>query len=173
MSTAARSVPRTVGLEPHFAALLPEVLIGLGPDQFAALAARALAPKEPPSVSITHLHAPQVDVREQATIIVDRLRRSGAATFRALVGDCETTLLIVGRFLALLELFREGVVSFEQVTPLGDLTVRWTGGETTEVDIGEDQYGPAQDADGALAMAETVGQPRDDDSDQGRGTDDE
>jgi segregation and condensation protein A len=114
-------------------------------------------------------------VREQATIIVDRLRRSGAATFRALVSDCETTLLIVGRFLALLELFREGVVSFEQVTPLGDLTVRWTGGDTTEVDIGEDQYGPSEDADGALAVAETVGQPRDDDSDsdQGRGTDNE
>jgi segregation and condensation protein A len=127
MAMASRSYPRTVGLEPHFAALLPEVLIGLGPDQFAAMAARALAPKPVQEVSISHIHVQRVSVREQAGFIVDRLRRSRTMTFRALVADAETTLIVVGRFLALLELYREQVVVFEQLTPLGDLTVRWRG----------------------------------------------
>jgi len=135
MATAARSYPRTVGLEPHFAALLPEVLIGLGPDQFAAMAARALAPKPVQEVSTAHIHVQRVSVREQAGVIVDRLRRHRAMTFRALVADAETTLVVVGRFLALLELYREHVVVFEQLSPLGDLTVRWTGADYGEVAV--------------------------------------
>lgn len=135
MAHAARRFPRTVGLEPQFAALLPEVLFEIGPDQFAALAARALAPKPVEEVSISHVHVQRVSVREQAGIIVDRLRRSRVATFRSLVSDCDTTLLVIGRFLALLELYREQVVVFEQLTPLGDLTIRWTGDEDTEVAV--------------------------------------
>lgn len=135
MASASRRVPRTVGLEPHFAALLPEVLIGVGPDAFAAMAARALAPKPADEVSISHIHVQRVSVREQAAIIVDRLRRVGATTFRALVVDCDTTLLVVGRFLALLELYREQVVLFEQITPLGDLTIRWVGSDEGEVSV--------------------------------------
>jgi segregation and condensation protein A len=135
MATAARSYPRTVGLEPQFAALLPEVLIGLGPDQFAALAARALAPKPVQEVSIAHIHVQRVSVREQAGVIVDRLRRHRTMTFRALVADAETTLIVVGRFLALLELYREQVVVFEQLTPLGDLTVRWSGADEGDVAV--------------------------------------
>ena len=139
MLTAARMMPRTVGLEPHFAELLPEVVFGIGPEGFAALAARALMPKPEPEVGVAHLHVPLVSVREQAAILVGRLRRLRAATFRALISDCDTTMLVVGRFLALLELYRDGVVSFEQVSPLGDLTVRWTGPDTGEVDI-QDEY---------------------------------
>ncbi len=127
----AKRFPRTVGLEPQFAALLPEVLIGIGPEQFAAMAARALAPKPVPEVSIAHIHMQRVSVREQAAIIVDRLRRHQTTTFRALIADCDTTLLVIGRFLALLELYREQVVAFEQITPLGDLTIRWTGADET------------------------------------------
>ncbi len=132
---ASRQVPRTVGLEPHFAAMLPEVLLGLGPEQFAALAARALAPKPVESVSVSHLHLQRVSVREQADIIVERLRRQRVSTFRALIADCDTTLLIVARFLALLELYRETVVAFEQITPLGDLTIRWTGTDDGSIDV--------------------------------------
>jgi segregation and condensation protein A len=75
----------------------------------------------------------RVSVREQAAIIVDRLRRHQTTTFRALIADCETTLLVIGRFLALLELYREQVVTFEQITPLGDLTIRWTGTDETDI----------------------------------------
>jgi len=144
MQHAARQLPRTVGLEPHFAALLPEVVVGIGPEAFAALAARALAPRPEPSVSVDHLHVPLVSVREQAAVLVGRLRRLRAATFRALVSDCDTTMLVVGRFLALLELYREGVVAFEQVSPLGDLTIRWTGSDDGSVDV-QDEYDDADE----------------------------
>lgn len=127
--------PRSVGLEEPFSRLLPEVLIGIGPREFAALAARTLAPKIEPTVSLTHLHAPKVSVREQAAILVDRLRRLGSATFRSLTSDCDDTVTVVARFLALLELYREMVVAFEQITPFGELHVRWTGTDGTEVDV--------------------------------------
>jgi segregation and condensation protein A len=150
---ASRQVPRTVGLEPHFAAMLPEVLLGLGPEQFAALAARALAPKPVELVSTAHLHLQRVSVREQAEIIVDRLRRQRVSTFRALIADCDTTLLIVARFLALLELYRETVVAFEQITPLGDLTIRWTGTDDGSIDV-TDEFDVDRDIDDVPAEQE-------------------
>jgi segregation and condensation protein A len=119
--------PRAVELEPRFAELLPEVLLGVGPEQFARIAARALAPKPVPTVSVDHIHAPKVSVREHAIILRGRLVRLGNATFRSLTQDCQHTLEVVARFLALLELYREAVVAFEQVTALGELHVRWTG----------------------------------------------
>ncbi|MBI1350676.1 MAG: segregation/condensation protein A [Actinomycetales bacterium] len=146
MAGAAKRIPRTVGLDPEFAALLPEVLITLGPDQFAAVAARALAPKPVPEVNISHIHLQRVSVREQAAIVVERLRQHRTSTFRALVADCDTTLLVIGRFLALLELYRERVVQFEQLTPLGDLTIRWTGSEAGEVDV-TDEFDVERDVD--------------------------
>ena len=124
---------RSVSLEPQFASLLPEVLLGLGPQEFAALAARALAPKPVPEISMAHLHAVKVSVREQAAILVAALRRAGSSTFRALTADCEGTVYVVARFLALLELYREGAVMFDQVSPLGELHIRWTGADDGDV----------------------------------------
>jgi segregation and condensation protein A len=123
----ARRHPRAVGLEERFATLLPEVLIGIGLDQFASLAARALEPKPAPELSLQHIHVARVSVREQAALVLERLRRTGTMTFRALCGDSPDVMTTVARFLALLELFREGAVGFDQVTPLGELTLRWTG----------------------------------------------
>ena len=151
MAGAAKRYPRAVGLEPQFAALLPEVLIGLGPDQIAAMAARALAPKPVPEIATTHIHVQRVSVRDQAAIIVDRLRRHRTTTFRALIADCETTLLVVGRFLALLELYREHVVVFEQITPLGDLTIRWTGTDEGDVEV-TDEFDVERDVDRVAAL---------------------
>src|SRR5690349_17926171 len=138
--------PRAVGLEDRFATLLPEVLIGIGLDQFAALAARAMEPKPVLEVSLHHIHAAQVSVREQATLVVERLRRSGTMTFRALCGDSPDTLTTVARFLSLLELFREGAVAFDQVTPLGELTVRWTGSDDDDFEIDECEGAPPEPA---------------------------
>ena len=131
--------PRAVGLEERFASVLPEVLIGLGLQEFAALAARALEPKPEVEVSLTHIHAPAVSVREQAGVVVGMLRSQGTMTFRRLAADAPDTMTRVARFLALLELFRESVVAFEQMTPLGELTIRWTGGEDDEIEI-EDEF---------------------------------
>ena len=119
--------PRSASLEPRFASLLPEVLLGLGPQQFAELAARALAPRAEPQVAVDHVHGGTVSVREQTALLRERLRRSGGGSFRVLTADCAGTLEVVARFLALLELYREGVVAFDQVEALGDLHVRWTG----------------------------------------------
>jgi segregation and condensation protein A len=105
------------------------VLIGIGLDAFADLAARALAPKPEPTLSLQHIHAPAVSVREQAELVIERLRRTGTMTFRALGGDSPDLMTTVARFLALLELFRENAVAFDQVSPLGELSVRWTGSD--------------------------------------------
>jgi segregation and condensation protein A len=130
----SRRHPRAVGLEERYAGLLPEVLIGIGLDAFAVMAARALEPRPELEVSLQHIHAPAVSVREQAELIVDRLRRTSTMTFRALCGDAPDTLTKVARFLALLELFRENAVAFDQMSPLGELTVRWTGSEDLDVE---------------------------------------
>ncbi|MEV8606299.1 segregation/condensation protein A [Streptomyces griseoviridis] len=125
----ARRYPRSVGLEPHHAELLPEVVISIGAEGFARLAVKAMQPRPRPQVYVDHIHAPLVSVREQAGIVVARLKELGEASFRALVEDTDDTLTVVARFLALLELYREKAVALDQETALGDLLVRWTGGE--------------------------------------------
>ena len=125
MTVQGRRFARRVPVEPRFAQLLPEVLLGLGPVEFAVIAARTLAPRPAPVVSTEHIHAPQTSVREQAGILTRQLGLLGRATFRRLTSDCAGTYEVVARFLALLELYREGNVSFEQITPLGELYVTW------------------------------------------------
>lgn len=125
---AVRRYPRDVALEPRFAALLPEVLLGVTLEQFAALAARALTPRVPPTVEVSHLHAPSVSVAEQLLVVREHLRSAGTASFRALTADCAHTGEVVARFLALLELYRRQQVVFDQLVPLGELHVRWIGG---------------------------------------------
>ena len=154
LAEEAQRFPRAVGLEDRYATLLPEVLIGLGLEDFASLAARALQPKPVAEVSFAHLHAPTVSVREQATLVVDRLRRRGTMTFRALCGDAPDLVTRVARFLSLLELFREGAVAFDQVTPMGELSVRWTGAEEGEIEIDDEFDGPT-----TLAAAPTPLEP--------------
>ena len=144
-----RRHPRSVMLEPRFAELLPEVIVSIGPADLALLATATLEPKPVPVLSLAHLHAPQVSVREQAHLVVDRLRRQGSTTFRALTADADL-VTTVARFLAVLELFKEGVLTFDQATPLGDLHLRWTGTDDGDIDVGEefDEQSAATD-DGA------------------------
>ena len=124
----AERFPRMVTLEAHFAALLPELIWRHTPEQFAALAQQALRPREaaPTEVGLAHLHAPPVSVREQAEFIAALLKGGKPLSFRALTADADTTMLVVARFLALLEMFRDAVIAFEQASPLGELTVRWS-----------------------------------------------
>jgi segregation and condensation protein A len=133
-----RSFPRTVALEPHFAELLPEVLIGVGAQRFAAIAQRVLSPKIEPTLSIEHIHSPLVSVTEEAVKIVDTLRSAGRASFRTLISDASSTLVVVARFLALLELYKEGVLRFEQVAALGELQVTWMGTASGEVQVSDE-----------------------------------
>ena len=126
MAVQGRRFARRVAMEPQFASLLPEVLLGLGPGQFAAIAARALAPRLPPTVSTDHLHIPRTSVREQTEILSMRLRDLRRATFRQLTADCGGTFEVVARFLAVLELYRDSRVTLDQVVPLGDLYISWS-----------------------------------------------
>ena len=141
----SRRFPRAVALEPRFAELMPELLLTISPQQLARVAAEALRPKPAPLVSIEHVHAARVSVREHAMILRERLARTGRSTFRALTQDCEHTVEMVARFLALLELYREGAVGFDQVAPLGELWVRWTGAvgpeEPAEDQNMDEEYG--------------------------------
>ena len=140
---------RTVALEPHFAQLLPEVLIGVGAERFAAIANRVLTPKTAPTFTIDHIHRPLVSVAEEATRVVEHLRRTGRATFRALIEGAESTLVIIARFLSLLELYREGVVRFEQMVSLGELQITWVGTATGEIAVSDEFDQPVQTIDEA------------------------
>jgi segregation and condensation protein A len=122
-----RHTARVVALDAHLAKLLPEVELTVTPQQLADMAQRLQHAKAPPTVDIDHVHAPRVSVREHAQVITERLRERGTASFRSLCHGCHETIEVVARFLALLELYREGHVVFEQAAPLAELTVRWSG----------------------------------------------
>jgi segregation and condensation protein A len=148
MAHEGRMVPRLAGLEPQFARLLPELVMGVTPEQLAMVAARAIAPRVLSSVDLDHLHAPAVSVREQAAVMGDRLRRERVCSFRALVADADSTGMIVARFLALLELYRDSAVVFEQADAMDELTARWVGAEEGDIDVGRefDAAGRGEDA---------------------------
>ena len=160
MSAEALRFPRSVGPDEPFTRLLPDVLLGLRPQEFAALAGRALTPRPVPVVGLGHLHAPRVSVREQAAVIVERLRMMGAASFRGLTRDAEDIQVVVARFLAVLELYREGAVAFEQADPLGELLIRWVGRPGADLDVGaefdEDDHADMPPA-GSVDAAEPEG----------------
>ena len=131
-AAALRSYPRAVSLEPRYEDLLPEVMLGVDAQLFAEIAASAFTPRPVPTVATEHLHELIVSVPEQAEQLLAELQRRGPghwATFSELVADCREPILIVGRFLALLELYRARAVAFDQTEPLGVLQISWTGDE--------------------------------------------
>ncbi|MBB4755241.1 segregation and condensation protein A [Actinoplanes lobatus] len=173
-ATGARRWPRLVTLEQRYADALPELVLGVGPQRLLKLALKSFLPKPgPPQVSIAHIHQVRVSVKEHATLLRDRLRRAGTATFSLLVADCDNTLEVVARFLALLELYREGLIEFEQPVSLDELTVRWIGGDSdVELDI-DDYEGSKPEAESAES-GETPAERLDDPgSDGDLGTGDE
>lgn len=136
-ATALRSYPRAVSLEDGFVGLLPEVMLGVDAHQFAEIAAIALTPRPAPTVATEHLHELMVSVPEQAEHLLAMLKARGSgqwASFSELVADCTAPIEIVGRFLALLELYRTRAVAFEQSEPLGALQVSWTGDDAERSD---------------------------------------
>ncbi len=134
-AAALRSYPRAVSLEPRYEDLLPEVMLGVDAQLFAEIAASAFTPRPVPTVATEHLHELIVSVPEQAEQLLAELQRRGQgrwATFSELVADCREPIVIVGRFLALLELYRARAVAFEQSEPLGVLQISWTGDQPSD-----------------------------------------
>jgi len=133
-ANALRSYPRAVSLEDRFTSLLPEVMLGVDAERFAQIAAVAFTPRPVPTVATGHLHELKVSVPEQAKRLLAILEARGSgqwASFSELVADCQASIEVVGRFLALLELYRSRAVAFEQSEPLGVLQVSWTGERPT------------------------------------------
>ncbi len=150
-----KSFPRSVSLEPNLAALLPEVMIGVTPERFAAVANRVLAPKILPKLSTEHLHMAMVSVAAESRNVVALLRRNKSMTFRAMVADAESTLVVVARFLSLLELYKDGQIRFEQVIALGELQVTWVGREEGEISVSDEfDRAPTLSEDGATSEIE-------------------
>jgi segregation and condensation protein A len=160
IATAGRMTARQAGLDPQFAALLPELVINVTPQQLAMIAGRALTPRVAPTVDLDHLHAPAVNVREQAALMVVRLRQFRSCSFQSLVADADGALVIVARFLALLELFRESVIDFEQPEAFAELRVQWVGQDDGEIGVSDefDETAMAVDdpAEDDTAEVETV-----------------
>ncbi|WP_370948646.1 ScpA family protein [Amycolatopsis sp. cg5] len=131
-ASALRRYPRSVALEDRYVGLLPEVMLGVDAAKFGEIALAVFRPKPPPTVSLDHLHMGKVSVRETAALLRLKLAEKGEATFAELCEDCEHTIERVARFLALLELYREATVQFDQLEALAELRVRWTGGSVEE-----------------------------------------
>jgi segregation and condensation protein A len=134
IEAADKSFARVVALDPALSALLPEVLIGVGAARFAAIAERCLTPKSPPVVAVHHLHSSSVSVAEESKRVVEALRAGRTLSFRNLISDADSTLVVVARFLALLDLYRQGVLRFDQVMALGELQISWTGSDSGEIE---------------------------------------
>ena len=133
IANADKSFPRVVALVPALASLLPEVLIGVGAQRFAAIAERVLTPKAPPVVAVEHLHSALVSVAEESRLVVEALRKGRTVSFRNLIQGADSTLVVVARFLALLDLYRQGALRFEQVMALGELQISWVGSDEGEI----------------------------------------
>ncbi|RFA13873.1 segregation/condensation protein A [Subtercola boreus] len=126
---------RVVRLEEKFRQQTPELVWSLSPDDFAALAVLALTPREVPVVGLEHLHAPLVSIREQAAHVVATLRSGETVSFRRLIEGILEKGIVVARFLAVLELYRHAAIAFEQLEPLGELTIRWTAEHWSEENL--------------------------------------
>ena len=134
IEAADKSFARVVALDPALSALLPEVLIGVGPARFAAIAERCLTPKSPPVVGVQHLYSSLVSVAEESKRVVEALRAGRTLSFRNLISGADSTLVVVARFLALLDLYRQGVLRFDQVIAMGELQISWTGSDSGEIE---------------------------------------
>jgi len=155
IAAADKSFPRVVALDPTLANLLPEVLIGVGPERFAAIADRILTPKVAPVVAVEHLHSALVSVSEESKLVVEALRKGRTVSFRTLIQEAGSTLVVVARFLALLDLYRQGALRFEQVVALGELQISWVGSDegeilaSSEFDIPISEQYPEEEVEGS------------------------
>jgi segregation and condensation protein A len=157
IAAADKSFPRVVALDATLSSLLPEVLIGVGPERFAAIADRVLTPKVAPLVAVEHLHSALVSVAEESRLVVEALRKGRTVSFRTLIQEADSTLVVVARFLALLDLYRQGALRFEQVVALGELQISWIGSDegeiiaSSEFDIPVSEQYPEEEVEGLVS----------------------
>lgn len=139
----SRTAPRRAGLDERLLQLAPDLLAGIGPDDLARAMARALRPRPEPVVSLHHVTPLTANVTDALVELAGILPHRKAMSFRQITSHLTDRVEIVVRFLAVLELFKEGLVDLEQATSFGELTVRWIGGATADVELvvaGADSY---------------------------------
>lgn len=129
LNSAPIRTPRTVGLDPELADLLPDVILGISGEAFAEIATEAMRPRIPPTVAIEHIHAPAVSVRDQVAAMTTQLSAVGSVSFEGLTADCPDLAHVIARFLGLLQLYTERAVEFEQMGPLSELVITWIESE--------------------------------------------
>ena len=142
--------PRNVALEEKFVAAAPELEWTVSLQDFHMLALLAMAPKEIPLVNLDHLHAPLVSIREQAAHVIAMLKGHGPVSFRSLIAGVAERGVIVARFLAVLELYREAAITFQQLEPLGELTIQWSAQDFSDEHLANlgDEWGGEERSDG-------------------------
>ena len=163
MRTESARQARSVPLEPQFAKLMPELIWRTTPEEFAQIAIRALTPKEaaPTEVGVDHLHGSEVTVREEADQLRLMLADGQEHTFAELIADAETVLVVVVRFLSILELFRDRAIDVRQDEPLADVWITWTAPEDWSPERLSDEHDVPAPTDSAAEGPAAEGTPHD------------
>lgn len=163
MRTESARQARSVPLEPQFAKLMPELIWRTTPEEFAQIAIRALTPKEaaPTEVGVDHLHGSEVTVREEADQLRLMLADGQEHTFAELIADAETVLVVVVRFLSVLELFRDRAIDVRQDEPLADVWITWTAPEDWSPERLSDEHDVPAPTDSAAEGPAAGGTPHD------------
>jgi len=131
---AGRSFPRTAGVDERFGNLMPDLLEGVTPERVHEAFLQAMRPRPRPRIDLDHVAPIRISVRDAIDELVDELPKSGPISFRRLTQDLANRLDVIVRFLAVLELFKQGLVDLEQFATFGELTIRWVGGEQAALD---------------------------------------
>jgi segregation and condensation protein A len=126
---AARSVPRAAGLDERFTGLQPDPLEGLSPARLRAAFLRVTTPKPVVRVELHHVSPVRLTVAEVVAELTDELPRRGRVSFRALTTACVERLEVIVHFLALLELYKQGVIELDQFDTFGEIEISWLGAE--------------------------------------------
>ena len=132
---AERSFPRRAGLEDRYCDLAPDLLAGVTPERLRAAFLRAVAPKPVARVDLDHVAPVRASVRDAIDELADELPRAGRITFRRLTADLVERLDVIVRFLAVLELFKQGLVELDQGERFGDIEIVWLGGQRAAVAV--------------------------------------
>jgi segregation and condensation protein A len=133
-TVAGRSFARTAGMEEPFLELAPDLMAGVTPDKLRAAFLKAVTPRPVPTIDLSHVAPIRASVFDAVTELVDELPRVGRITFRRLTEGLVDRIEIVVRFLAVLELYKQGMVDIDQPARFGDIEIRWTGGEDTDAE---------------------------------------
>ncbi|HEX4868317.1 MAG TPA: ScpA family protein [Acidimicrobiales bacterium] len=131
---AGRSYPRVAGPDERFCDLAPDLLAGVTGEDLRAAFLRAVTPKPVPRIDLEHVAPIRASVAEAVQELIEELPLAGRISFRALTGGFVERLDVVVRFLAVLELFKQGFVDLDQPRTFADIQIVWLGRDRSELE---------------------------------------